>query len=709
MRVILGKIAPSAGNGRFLVIAFVFFCITTLFKVIFSEAALKVQVPTHGPNIGNQVDKAVTYKLPLPLSLSSRGISLKELIDFSKSRSWQKIMHYHNHWLLGTRSRLDGNQFFFSEMGRTDPLAELVASLEAFLAESPRQVVGRFNQVPRCAMPARLRLLNNAFSLGIPRSECEKFDGFLRQFGELQILTVVFSSAYSGNPASMFGHTFLRIGSNRGDGLLDQGINFAANVPPDENPFAFMYFGLAGGYLGQWSNEPFYLKVGEYIRGEHRDLWEYQIALSPGEIRMLIEHLWEIETNSFFDYFFLDENCSYQILAAIEAVRPEWQLTSDRLYEIPGESMKSLTRQSGVVKGIVFRPSASRSLKQDWEALGKGQRDIFWRALRESSVEHIERRSAKDAAELAETVSFLISYLDYLGQGTDAKKATFRKDLLSLRASLPSTKKKNRNLYYDTADSEIFSDPSWTSEFSPPHIGDDPWRVLFAGGFRDHQYSSGPLSVVEVRTAYHDLASSDLGFSPYSQIEFPALKLIYELEAKNLQFEQARLLNIVALSPFWSLETPMSWRVFSRIENPKDFQCMNCTLLSNEATFGFASRFGVDRMVGYLLAGGRLDIGNSVRRGYRLGPSVDAGFIFRFSERFKLTFRQNFYAPFFWDRPHLTNDITEQMSIWTFDGILAFHLAHNNELRLSLETLRSIGLVDVYFNEVLFAWAHFFD
>ncbi len=73
-----------------------------------------------------------------------------------------------------------------------------------------------------------------------------------------QGITLVFPSAFMNNPASMFGHTFLRVdqkGQTEQTRILAYTINYAADVPPDEGP-AYPIKGIFGLYKGQFSTPP---------------------------------------------------------------------------------------------------------------------------------------------------------------------------------------------------------------------------------------------------------------------------------------------------------------------------------------------------------------------------------------------------------------------------------------------------------------------
>ena len=72
-----------------------------------------------------------------------------------------------------------------------------------------------------------------------------------------------------------------------------------------------------GGFPGRFYVMPYYVKVQEYSNIESRDLWEYELSLSPAQVQRLVMHAWETRTTE-FDYLFLTRHCSYQLLTLLE-------------------------------------------------------------------------------------------------------------------------------------------------------------------------------------------------------------------------------------------------------------------------------------------------------------------------------------------------------------------------------------------------------
>src|SRR6185503_11289882 len=107
--------------------------------------------------------------------------------------------------------------------------------------------------------------------------------------------------------------------------------------------------GLTGGFPGRFYVMPYYVKVQEYSNIESRDLWEYQLALSPEQVRRLVMHAWETRSTH-FDYFFFTRNCSYYLLTLLEAAAPELHLIDQFPgHVIPSDTVRAVLKQPGLV------------------------------------------------------------------------------------------------------------------------------------------------------------------------------------------------------------------------------------------------------------------------------------------------------------------------------------------------------------------------
>ena len=468
--------------------------------------------------------------------ISSPSFAFDETLHFEEkiketaySPSWIKLIHYKKRGEM-FESLVDGQDFFLAADGKNNPLSELRATLSV-LSDAKRKF-GREKQHAQCAYPLRYRFLKKQLGLSIPSVPCKKLNEFMKKF-DTRELYMVFSSAYPNNPASMFGHTLLRIRTSRKKAsfMLDYGINYSAFVPPDAGGVVFAIKGIFGGYRGFFSLLPYYAKINEYNNAENRDIWEYRLNLTPHEVRNLLFHVWELENNGYFDYYFFDENCSYHLLALLEVVRPDLALTDHFLYITPADSIKKVMSIPRLVEHIGFRPSALRKFLKDYSNLQERQKKDMHKILRGESPA-VSDSKVLDAA---------IVYLNYRKQMQDFDEREEKKlnRLLLTRSRLPT--QKTPVMQYEAT--------------NRPDLGHDPHMLRFDVGKSVH----GGFIQFGHQSAYHDLLANDQGYEPFSEILFPSV--LFQWQNSTLFLEKMNFISITSLSPWSWFNQKLSWTV----------------------------------------------------------------------------------------------------------------------------------------------------
>lgn len=130
--------------------------------------------------------------------------------DLANHPTWLKLLHYNT---LGGESEVVSDEFFLSARGKKEASAELLATLNAYLA--PWGENG--DEHARCRFPARYYWLNHKINLPdyqLREPRCKKFEqwALLDKVSSISLLLV---SGYYGNPASTFGHTLLKLNAQR--------------------------------------------------------------------------------------------------------------------------------------------------------------------------------------------------------------------------------------------------------------------------------------------------------------------------------------------------------------------------------------------------------------------------------------------------------------------------------------------------------------
>ena len=279
------------------------------------------------------------------------------------AREWDVLLHYMPKG-TGRTSLVDDPGFFVAADGKTDPLAELTETITGMFA--PAELADLHLQ---CRFPARFAWLVKELDIPsdrLPHPSCDNLDKTLKSI-DPRSAVLVFPAAHNNGPASMFGHTLIKIGSSYKSELLSHAVNYAAQAT-DSNGLLYAFKGIFGLYPGYYSILPYYEKLKEYGDLEHRDVWEYQLALSPDEVRRMVLHIWELQGIR-SDYYFFDENCSFNLLFLLEAARPEMRLAEEywqhsASWVIPIDTI-SVVRRAGLIERVSYRPSqATRILKR---------------------------------------------------------------------------------------------------------------------------------------------------------------------------------------------------------------------------------------------------------------------------------------------------------------------------------------------------------
>jgi Domain of unknown function (DUF4105) len=283
-------------------------------------------------------------------------LELADLEHLSDRVEWRKLGHYRSSLFANDASEVDGKEFFLSPNGKRDRHAELRATLEAFFLPV---IFGHEDQHAICRFPARFEWLDEELALShlLKKPTCPKLEKYLSD-ADADQLVYVYTSNYLMNPASMFGHTFLRVTRKEKSVSRDRDstVEFTA-ITDTKNPLFYAFKGLVGLFPGKFELKSFADKLIEYSDIEQRDLWEYQLDLRPHEVRMFMLHVWELQPTH-IDYTYLHGNCSYHLLGAIEAAAPRLDLI-DRLKTtvFPIDTVMAVFDQPGLVDKIETFPS----------------------------------------------------------------------------------------------------------------------------------------------------------------------------------------------------------------------------------------------------------------------------------------------------------------------------------------------------------------
>ena len=548
-------------------------------------------------------------------------LSKSTALNLAEDRYWHLLLHYRPNLLEGWTSEVDDPNFFLAPDGKTNPQAELEATLRSFFSETPR---GKSQQVPQCGFPARFHWLTTQLGIALnqlPKFSCDKFHTWLKELNP-EGISLIFPSAYMNNPASMFGHSFLRIdqkGQTEQTRILAYTINYAAEVPPNAG-IEFAYKGLFGGYKGYFMSPPYYLKVKEYRDMENRDIWEYQLNFSEGQVLKLLRHVWELG-DVYFDYFFLKENCAYHILSLLEIAKPEMHLTDQfMLWTVPADTIRLLTGQHDLVLETTYRPSHHTQIKRKSERLSNEQREMLQDLVsKTSTVTHSSLQGLKKEKQ-AYLLDLALDYIQY-------KRATDREAYKVLEAH-------NKGLLLARSSLGIKSPRFSILPFTtPPETGHGTSRASAGFGWRQDEI----FEEVNIRTGYHDWLDPDPGFTPDAQIKLTSATFRHYEKRDQYRLEEFVLADIASLAPIDSLFHAPSWKFKLGMETIRFKDCKLCSNGNLNAGIGASTETHVfQREVYFVFAEVDGNVSGAFDHHYRAGGGVTGGILINFTDRWKL-------------------------------------------------------------------------
>jgi hypothetical protein len=557
---------------------------------------------------------------PVDPALVVRLIEKAHRLDLGHDPHWLRLGHYRKKPLVGWESEADGPDFFLDPHGKTDPAGELDATLRAAFGTVPQPPaeVARGLLPPLCRFPARLAVLQQrlGFDPGLlPQVDCPKLDEFWRRV-QPESVSLIFSSYYLNNPASAFGHTFLRI-RKRGDllsrekrELLDFAVDFSATVDTG-NPVVYAFKGLFGLFPGTFNLKPYFYKVREYNDYESRDLFEYDLQLTPSEVALLVAHLFELGS-TWFDYYYVDENCSYHVLAALEAAAPRLHLL-DRLGVpvVPADTVKVLFDNPGLVGEIHYRPSATTQ----FEARVKG--------MPGAEKELVDQLGSAPAAPLPGLAPAAQARL--LDAAADLVDVRFAKELIHDPSGTGGQLKQallERRAALGVASPPLAVPPP----DQLPHQAHGSMLLSAGGVYSDAEQGAATLGY---RLALHGLEDPAGGYPDLAQIEFFPLQLRLLGEGPVLRLERLDFIDALSLHDMNRFDHRLSWRVRAGAERLHDPGCAGCLVGNLEIGSGAATVLGplvlwstLDTVVQFSSALQGIDGARALRVG--VGPSLGA-------------------------------------------------------------------------------------
>lgn len=451
--------------------------------------------------------------------------------------AWLAIYQYHN-----SKSDINSQNFFFSDKGADSPEEEYLAAIQAF--SNPQNKYGVQLQAAACVFPARKIVLEKLSGKKFPNPKCSDLTNWLEQLNP-KAVSLVFAGAYSGNPASILGHTFLRIDSAKKAAqsleLLSYSVGFLAVPDPSDGRLFYIFRGLTGQYPGYYDIEPHYMKVGLYNNSESRDLWSWPLNLNDQEVIFLTKHLWELTFNARTPYYFIRRNCSYRIFALLQSVRPWVNFTDNASYVVePSESIVFAIKNGFIDDSPQFRSSIKRKIQYQLHSLKKSQLKEF-----QKSKTNLDEVSKLDDIAVLDT---LIDHWTYQSYKNRMKLSKNNHQLME------ASFLKRSNIDVTTSPIE---DGAIIKHFnlSDPMTG-HPARMLRTSFTKpDSSQDRDGYVGISFRTGFQPVWADHRGFEDIAELEY----LGFDWNSRAEKSFDVTFLNIANLNPIGLGEIPPSW------------------------------------------------------------------------------------------------------------------------------------------------------
>lgn len=435
----------------------------------------------------------------------------------------------------------------------TNPVAsdstdeELRFFITSLYADVKKGVVG--DDSFQCRFPARFAWIRSellAEGIELPSHPCPSLATWYSVISP-HSLTVVFPTSFLNNPASAFGHTLLRFdrkSASTKERLASYTANFSANTS-DDNAILYALKGVFGGYFGFFSVAPYYDKVKLYSDLEDRDIWEYELSLTPEEVERIVLHLWELRAVPFY-YHYFDDNCSYQLLSILEVGRPSLRFTNRfPLWVTPVDTLRLIAAEPELVTTSTFRPSLAAALH--YRTSLASSEEVSWArdvVRGETTVASVSNEAGgnlltpRDQAARLELAYDMATYATTRGTIDETRRESLSWDLLAARSRIAGV--------------TPFS-PHPTPEYKP-HDGHA--TVKMSAGFGSND--SDPFGRFTFRPAFHDHNDNSRGFLSGAQIKFLDSALRVQ-ENEGALLERFDLLDVESLAPRRVYYAPISW------------------------------------------------------------------------------------------------------------------------------------------------------
>lgn len=438
---------------------------------------------------------------------------------------WKTLLHYKPSPFHKNKSLVDDPMFFLAKKGKTNPKAELEATIKAFFSPAPgkdeRHAIERF--------PGRFKWICEQLNLSkedFPYDGDAYYQSIVRKVNPGDVY-LIFPAGFLKNPASVFGHTFLLMESKGQSRLLANSINYGA-VTNVTGGVMYAVLGLVGGFRGYFAFVPYYEKIKQYANMDMRDIWEYRLNFSEEEKDRMLRHIFDL-SGIYSRYFFISENCSYNLLFLIEAAKPETDITNILSGVVePIETVKTIC-ETGLTDKTDYRPSVYSKLEFQKTQLTRKQnkyvKDVCYGKKTAKDFPFGDLPKEKQAEIWEQASDYLTSLLNSRKISSDEYRPRF--------VSVLSERRKLGKIESSTKITE------------PPHPekAHGSKKISIHGG-KDIE---GAYTGLEFRLTAHEQLENPAGYASNSELVFGEIDLRVHPQETDFYLKKALIASVISL------------------------------------------------------------------------------------------------------------------------------------------------------------------
>ncbi|MFT5351497.1 MAG: hypothetical protein ACI9MF_002320 [Gammaproteobacteria bacterium] len=530
-----------------------------------------------------------------PFSFTSAQALNDPLVSLANHPIWLKLLHYEadGSTASGYLSAIHSPEFFISPHGRSDAYQELVATLVGLNAGT--QETG--NNHAQCRFPARYLWLQKQFPAGYfkltPQPDCVNYSDWSLK-GTTESLSVIFATGYLGNPASFYGHTLLKLNAVQtvtSTELEDTSINYGAIDIDDDNPVAYIFKGIFGGYDSGFSDMKYYFHDHNYGENELRDMWEYQLDLTADEVAFVVAHAWEVLGQK-YTYHFFKQNCAYRMAELFGIIEGLDLVPDNPFWVFPQAVVQKLAdaRHQGrpLLKGLKKHLSRQSDLYHKYSSLSGNEQKVVADIADDIEVLQSQRFNALPTITKQRIVETLMDYYrvirDRQALEDDPANLAYKK-VLAMRFQLPPGKRISQE----------------KSTQISPHEGRNP-SLLSIGV--THKSKVSEQVQIRLRPAYYDTLDADEGHIDNAQLSMGDISFNLKDDDIELHYlDIIRIRSINSLATGLPGDTGFAWNMRAGWQQ-LDLSCSDCATFRFQGDVGFSKPLNRHLMLASYIGGG---------------------------------------------------------------------------------------------------------